>query len=154
MNEIIREEAIREVQFYTWFINRDKYLEQVVNKIYNDHEAQLKLASDVYSTDKMHMYQELKAKDEEIRRLNNLYANTIKDSGDMLMEIERLKEELKAKDEEIRRLNNLYANAIKELRKELGEAVMEIDRLNEAYTAITNNFECALMEIDRLKEKK
>ena len=43
--------------------------EELIDQIYNDHEAQLKLASDVYSTDKMHMYQELKAKDEEIERL-------------------------------------------------------------------------------------
>ena len=46
-----------------------KYAEEFVDKIYNEHEAQLKLASDVYSTDKMHMYQELKAKDEEIKML-------------------------------------------------------------------------------------
>ena len=89
-----REEAISEVQLYARCINRDKYLEQVVNKIYNNHEAQLKLASDVYATDQMHMYQELKAKDDEIRRLNNLYADTIKDLGDALIEIERLKQEL------------------------------------------------------------
>ena len=43
-------------------------LKEDINQIYNDHEAQLKLASDVYSTDKMHMYQELKAKDEEIAK--------------------------------------------------------------------------------------
>ena len=67
---------------------------KIIDQIYNDHEAQLKLASDVYSTDKMHMYQELKAKDEEI------------------------------------------------------------ERLKESYAAITNNFECALREIDRLKEQK
>ena len=42
MNEITREEAISEVQLYARCINRDKYLEQVVNKIYNYHEAQLK----------------------------------------------------------------------------------------------------------------
>ena len=42
---------------------------KLVYRILRDHEAQLKLASDVYSTDKMHMYQELKAKDEEIERL-------------------------------------------------------------------------------------
>lgn len=65
-----------------------------IDQIYNDHEAQLKLASDVYSTDKMHMYQELKAKDDEIRRLNNLYADTIRDLGDALIEIERLKEHI------------------------------------------------------------
>ena len=76
MNEIIREEAIREVQFYAWFINRDKYLEQVVNKIYNYHEAQLE------------------AKDEEIRRLNNLYADTIKELGGTYNEDEMLKDNL------------------------------------------------------------
>ena len=68
--------------------------EELIDQIFNDHEAQLKLASDVYSTDKMHMYQELKAKDKEI------------------------------------------------------------ERLKESYAAITNNFECALREIDRLKEQK
>lgn len=36
----------------------------------------------------------LKAKDDEIRRLNNLYADTIKDLGDALIEIERLKEHI------------------------------------------------------------
>ena len=108
-----REEAISEVQLYARCINRDKYLEQVVNKIYNDHEAQLKLASDVYSTDKMHMYQELKAKDEEIRRLNNLYADTIKDLGEVLMEIERLKESYAA-------ITNNFECALR-----------EIDRLKE-----------------------
>jgi hypothetical protein len=36
--------------------------------------------------------EELKAKDDEIRRLNNLYADTIKDLGDALIEIERMKE--------------------------------------------------------------
>ena len=64
---------------------------KIIDQIYDDHEAEIKLASDVYSTDKMHMYQELKAKDDEIRRLNNLYADTIKDLGDALIEIERLK---------------------------------------------------------------
>ena len=67
---------------------------KVIDQIFNDHEEQLKLASDVYSIDKMHMYQELKAKDEEI------------------------------------------------------------ERLKESYAAITNNFECAIREIDRLKEQK
>ena len=46
-----------------------KTAKEMVNIIYDEHEAQLKLASDVYSTDKMHMYQELKAKDEEIAEL-------------------------------------------------------------------------------------
>lgn len=41
------------------------------------------------------LYSQLKAKDDEIRRLNNLYADTIKDLGDALIEIERLKVELK-----------------------------------------------------------
>ncbi len=49
-------------------------LKDDINQIYNDHEAQLK------------------AKDDEIRRLNNLYADTIKDLGEVLMEIERLEE--------------------------------------------------------------
>ena len=44
----------------------------LIHKIFDDHEAQLK------------------AKDEGIKRLNNLYADTIKDLGDALMEIDRL----------------------------------------------------------------
>ena len=36
----------------------------------------------------------IKAKDDEIRRLNNLYADTIKDLGDALIEIERLKSDV------------------------------------------------------------
>ena len=40
------------------------------------------------------MQKELEAKDDEIRRLNNLYADTIKDLGDALIEIERLKEHI------------------------------------------------------------
>ena len=106
--------------------------DDVIDQIYNDHEAQLKLASDVYSTDKMHMYQELKAKDDEIRRLNNLYADTIKDLGEVLMEIERLKKLVNS-------MNNTYS-------------VGDFDF--ESYYAITNNFECAIREIDRLKEQK
>ena len=35
----------------------------------------------------------IKAKDDEIRRLNNLYADTIKDLGDALIEIEAMKEQ-------------------------------------------------------------
>ena len=93
MNEIIREEAIREVQFYAWFINRDKYLEQVVNKIYNYHEAQLKA--------------------KEIKRLNNLYADTIKELGEAVMEIDRLNEAYTA-------ITNNFECAL-----------MEIDRLKE-----------------------
>lgn len=48
-------------------------LQRALEEIFDDHEAQLK------------------AKDDEIRRLNNLYADTIKDLGDALIEIERLK---------------------------------------------------------------
>ena len=88
-----REEAISEVQLYARCINRDKYLEQVVNKIYNNNEAQLKLASDVYSTDKMHMYQELKAKDKEIERLKESYAAITNNFECALREIDRLKEQ-------------------------------------------------------------
>ena len=46
-------------------------LEEDINQIYNDHEAQLK------------------AKDEEIRRLNNLYADTIKELGKLKLELFR-----------------------------------------------------------------
>ena len=63
---------------------------KVIDQIFNDHETQLKLASDVYSTDKMHMYQEIKAKDEEIERLkdqlssvhNIMYRNGYSDAID------------------------------------------------------------------------
>ncbi len=54
-----------------------KKADEVIDKIYDEHEAQMK------------------AKDEEIRRLNNLYADTIKELGDTLMEIERLKAVIK-----------------------------------------------------------
>ena len=37
----------------------------------------------------------IKENDDEIRRLNNLYADTIKELGDALIEIDRLKVELK-----------------------------------------------------------
>lgn len=47
-------------------------VEKLIYQLFNDHEAQLK------------------AKDEEIRRLNNLYADTIKDLVDALIKIERL----------------------------------------------------------------
>ena len=46
---------------------------EIIDKIFKDHEAQLK------------------AKDEEIRRLNNLYADTIKELVDALIEIESMK---------------------------------------------------------------
>ena len=58
-------------------VNKDhiKSLEksdELIDQIFNDHEAQVQ------------------AKDDEIRRLNNLYADTIKDLGDALIEIDRL----------------------------------------------------------------
>ena len=64
-NEMTRKEALRSLDG----VLQGYLLKEDINQIYDDHEAQLKLASDVYSTDKMHMYQELKAKDEEIERL-------------------------------------------------------------------------------------
>ena len=45
------------------------------------------LSMDLDSKEKL-----LKAKDDEIRRLNNLYADTIKDLGDALIELELMKE--------------------------------------------------------------
>ena len=33
---------------------------KIIDAMYDDYESELKLASDVYSTDKMHLYQELK----------------------------------------------------------------------------------------------
>ena len=68
-----------------------------IDQIYNDHEAQLKLASDVYSTDKMHMYQELKAKDKITQDIKEAYE--LKSIAyDLLLEA------IKLKDEEIERL--------------------------------------------------
>ena len=66
-----------------------------IDQIFNDHDAIVK------------------AKDDEIRRLNNLYADTIKDLGDALIEIERLKESYAA-------ITNNFECAIR-----------EIDRLKE-----------------------
>ena len=61
---------------YRSFRGNTNIRSKLINLIYNDHEAQFK------------------AKDDEIRRLNNLYADTIKDLGDALIEIERLKVDL------------------------------------------------------------
>ena len=72
----------------------------LIDQIYNDHEAQLKLASDVYSTDKMHMYQELKAKDKITQDIKEAYE--LKSIAyDLLLEA------IKLKDEEIERLKAL-----------------------------------------------
>ena len=69
----------------------------IIDQIFNDHEAQLKLASDVYSTDKMHMYQELKAKDKITQDIKEAYE--LKSIAyDLLLEAIQLK------DEEIERL--------------------------------------------------
>ena len=89
-----KEDVLSTILLYVKHSASNDLYKDLIDQIFNDHEAQLKLASDVYSTDKMHMYQELKAKDEEI------------------------------------------------------------ERLKESYAAITNNFECAIREIDRLKEQK
>ena len=71
--------------------------DDVIDQIYNDHEAELKLASDVYSTDKMHMYQELKAKDKITQDIKEAYE--LKSIAyDLLLEV------IKLKDEEIDRL--------------------------------------------------
>ena len=67
---------------------------KIIDQIYNDHEAQLKLASDVYSTDKMHMYQELKAKDDEIERLKADLNHLLKELGGKYNEDEMLKDNL------------------------------------------------------------
>ena len=86
-------------------VNKDhiKSLEksdELIDQIYNDHEAQLKLASDVYSTDKMHMYQELKAKDKITQDIKEAYE--LKSIAyDLLLEA------IKLKDEEIERLKAL-----------------------------------------------
>lgn len=62
---------------------------------HNDHEEQLKLASDVYSTDKMHMYQELKAKDKQIKELNHTVSGLNEMYLEAKEEIERLEAESK-----------------------------------------------------------
>ena len=89
-------------------MTREEYLKiytdasyaRVVNQIFNDHETQLKLASDVYSTDKMHMYQELKAKDEITQDIKEAYE--LKSIAyDLLLEA------IKLKDEEIERMKEL-----------------------------------------------
>ena len=72
----------------------------IIAKIFNDHEAQLKLASDVYSTDKMHMYQELKDKDKITQDIKEAYE--LKSIAyDLLLEAIQLK------DEEIERMKEL-----------------------------------------------
>ena len=68
-----REEAKSKASIHIQLFDA-KGANKIIDQIYNDNEAQLK------------------DKDEEIRRLNNLYADTIKDLGYALMEIERLKE--------------------------------------------------------------
>ena len=78
-----------------------KTAKEMVNIIFDEHEAQVQ------------------AKDDEIRRLNNLYADTIKDLGEALMEIDRLKKLVNS-------MNNTYS-------------VGDFDF--ESYYAITNNFE-------------
>ena len=68
-----------------------------IEQLFDEHEAQLKLASDVYSTDKMHMYQELKAKDKITQDIKEAYE--LKSIAyDLLLEV------IKLKDEEIDRL--------------------------------------------------
>lgn len=77
-----------------------------IDKIFDDHEAQLKLASDVYSTDKMHMYQELKAKDKITQDIKEAYE--LKSIAyDLLLEA------IKLKDEEIERMKAELAIATK-----------------------------------------
>ena len=63
----------------------------------------------------------IQAKDDEIRRLNNLYADTIKDLGDALIEIERLKSKLKH-----------YKELASDLGDELREAQYELCVLKES----------------------
>lgn len=79
-------------------------IEDMLEEIFDDHEAQLKLASDVYSTDKMHMYQELKAKDKITQDIKEAYE--LKSIAyDLLLEAIQLK------DEEIERLKVQLINA-------------------------------------------
>ena len=61
---------------YRSFRGNTNIRSKLINQIFNDHEARVQ------------------AKDDEIRRLNNLYADTIKDLGEVLIEIERLKDQL------------------------------------------------------------
>ena len=88
---------------YRSFRGNTNIRSKLINPIYNEHEAQLK------------------AKDDEIRRLNNLYADTIKDLGDALIEIERLKAE-----EILLAIRGTSWNT-----EEVDEAIAELEKLIE-----------------------
>ena len=109
---------------------------ELVYRILRDHETQLKLASDVYSTDKMHMYQELKAKDEEIakyqmaidkqsKRAEALKQLSLDKDNEIATAKMRHKLEhdryliteaiIKEKDEEIERLEKALVSALKRM---------------------------------------
>ena len=57
----------------------------------------------------------IKAKDDEIRRLNNLYADTIKDLADALIEIERMKKHITHLQNVYMKLDGKYLKLKKEL---------------------------------------
>ena len=105
-----------------------KTAKEMVNIIFDEHEAQLKAKeSDLERQDMIikclnidldNKEKLLKAKDEEIKELGEIvqqYLITSKNYDAII----------KAKDDEIRRLNNLYADTT----KDLGDALIEMDRL-------------------------
>ena len=109
-------------------------IDDFLTNIYNYHEAQLKakendlerqdmiikcLSMDLDNKEKL-----LKAKDEEIKELGEIVQQ-------YLIPSKNYDAIIKAKDEEIKRLNNLYADTI----KDLGDALIEIERLKEQIKA-------------------
>ena len=120
-----REEAL---QVLIIKANKGAFVEDIINQIFDDHEAQLKakksdlerqdiiikcLNIDLDNKEKL-----LKAKDEEIKELGEIVQR-------YLIPSKNYDAIVKAKDDEIRRLNNLYADTI----KDLGDALIEIERL-------------------------
>ena len=111
---LTREEALVEK-----YVSRS----ELINKIYNDHEAQLKEVSRVKEDFRkvvLDLDEELKAKDEEIKELGEIVQQ-------YLIPSKNYDAIIKAKDDEIRRLNNLYADTI----KDLGDALIEIEMLKD-----------------------
>lgn len=58
---------------------------KIIDAMYDDYESELKLASDVYSTDKMHLYQELKElNDKEIEYVEKI--KELEEQNEILLE--------------------------------------------------------------------
>ena len=88
---------------YRSFRGNTNIRSKLINPIFDDHEAQVQ------------------AKDDEIRRLNNLYADTIKDLGDALIEIERLKEHITHLQNVYMKLDGKYLKLKTELEELQGD---------------------------------